>query len=190
MLDLKFIRDNKAVVKEAIKNRGYKLDIDEFIRLDEEHRKMLTELEDLRAQRNKANDEITGVMKAKGNPKEIIARMKPISQKIADFGAKVEEISQKIDKIKYIIPNIPDKSLPVGGPECNKIVKSWGEKPNFEFKPKTHTELAEILDIICFGVAAKITGSNFILYKGLGARLERALINFMLDLHTKKHGYT
>ncbi|MFA5255837.1 MAG: serine--tRNA ligase, partial [Candidatus Omnitrophota bacterium] len=93
MLDLKFIRDNKAVVKEAIKNRGYKLDIDELIRLDEEHRKILAEMEELRAQRNKANDEITGIMKAKGNPKEIIARMKPISQKIADFGAKVEEIS-------------------------------------------------------------------------------------------------
>ena len=190
MLDLKFIRDNKDIVREAIKNRGYKLDIDELIKLDEEHRRILTELEELRALRNKANDEIAAVLKVKGNPKEIIARMKPVSQKIAEFEAKVEEISQKIDKIKYIIPNIPDKSTPVGGPECNKIVKSWGKTPNFEFKPKTHIELARILDIISFGVAAKISGSNFVLYKGLGARLERALINFMLDLHTKKHGYT
>ncbi len=190
MLDLKFIRDNKEIVKEAINNRGYKLDIDEFLNLDEEHRKILVEVEDLRAQRNKANDEVATILKAKGNPKEIIAKMKPISQKISDFEAKVEEISQKIDKIKYIIPNLPDKSLPVGGPECNKIVKSWGKTPNLGFKAKTHIELAEILDIICFGIGAKITGSNFILYKGLGARLERALINFMLDLHTKKHGYT
>jgi seryl-tRNA synthetase len=190
MLDLKFIRDNKDVVKEAIKNRGYKLDIDELIKLDEEHRRILTELEDLRALRNKANDEVAAVLKAKGNPKEVIARMKPVSQKIADFEIKVEEISQKVDKIKYIIPNIPDKSIPIGGPECNKIVKSWGKKPSFDFVPKTHIELAGLLDIISFGVAAKISGSNFILYKGLGARLERALINFMLDLHTKKHGYT
>ncbi len=190
MLDLKFIRENKDIVKEAIRNRGYKLDIDEFLKLDEEHRKLLIEVENLRARRNKANDEIAAIMKVKGNPKEIIAKMKPISQKIADFEAKVEEISQKIDKIKYRIPNIPDKSLSIGGPECNKIVKSWGKTPNFGFRPKTHIELAEMLDIICFGVAAKITGSNFILYKGSGARLERALINFMLDLHTKEHGYT
>ncbi|MDP3729952.1 MAG: serine--tRNA ligase [Candidatus Omnitrophota bacterium] len=190
MLDLKFIRDNKDIVKESIKNRGYKLDIDEFLKLDEEHRKILVEVEYLRSRRNKANDEIAAILKAKGNPKEIIAKIKPTSQKIAYFEAKVEELSQKIDKIKYIIPNIPDKSLPVGGPESNKIVKSWGKAPNFDFQPKTHIELAGILDIISFGVAAKITGSNFILYKGLGARLERALINFMLDLHTKKHGYT
>ncbi|MDP2928878.1 MAG: serine--tRNA ligase, partial [Candidatus Omnitrophota bacterium] len=189
MLDLKFIRDNKDIVREAIKNRGYKLDIDELIKLDEEHRRILTELEELRALRNKANDEIAAVLKVKGNPKENIARMKPVSQKIADFEVKVEEISQKIDKIKYIVPNIPDKSIPIGGPECNKIVKSWGKRPSFDFTPKTHIELAGILDIISFGVAAKISGSNFILYKGLGARLERALINFMLDLHTKKHGY-
>jgi len=116
--------------------------------------------------------------------------MKPVSQKIVDLETKVEDISQKIAKITYIIPNIPDKSIPIGGPENNKIVKSWGKNPNFDFNPKSHIELAEALDIICFGIAAKITGSNFILYKGLGARLERALINFMLDMHTKKHGYT
>ena len=190
MLDLKFIRDNKDLVKEAIKNRGMKLDIDELLKLDEEHRKMLVEVEELRSRRNKANDEITAAMKAKKNPKEIIDRMKPVSQKIADFEIKVEEISQKIDKIKYIIPNIPDKSIPVGGPENNKIVKSWGKNPSFDFNPKNHIELAETLDIISFGTAAKISGSNFVLYKGLGARLERALINFMLDMHTKKHGYT
>lgn len=190
MLDLKFIRDNKTIVQEAIKNRGYKLDIDELLKLDEEHRKILTQVEELRSQRNKANDEITAVMKVKGNPKEIIAKMKPISQKIADFEAKVDEIIKKIDKIKYIIPNIPDKSIPVGDQECNKIVKSWGKNPYFDFNPRSHIELSELLDIISFGIAAKISGSNFVLYKGLGARLERALINFMLDLHTKKHGYT
>jgi seryl-tRNA synthetase len=129
-------------------------------------------------------------MKAKKNPKEIIDKMKPISQKISSFEAEVEEISQKIDQFRYIIPNIPHKSIPVGGPENNKIVKSWGKNPSFDFNPRSHIELAELLDIISFGTAAKITGSNFVLFKGLGARLERALINFMLDMHTKKHGYT
>jgi len=190
MLDLKFIRDNKDLVKESIKNRGYKLDIDELLKLDEEYRKLLSEVEELRSKRNKANDEIAAAIKAKKNPKEIIDSMKPISQKVVDLEAKVEDIRQKIAKITYIIPNIPDKSIPIGGPENNKIVKSWGKNPNFDFNPKSHIDLAEALDIICFGVAAKITGSNFILYKGLGARLERALINFMLDMHTKKHGYT
>jgi len=190
MLDLKFIRDNKEVVKESIKNRGYKLDIDELLKWDEEHRKLLVEIEELRSKRNKANDDITAAIKAKKNPKEIIEKMKPLSQKIAVLEPKVEELCQKIDKIMYLIPNIPDKSIPVGGPENNKIVKSWGKNPNFDFNPKTHIELAEALDIISFGAAAKISGSNFVLYKGLGARLERALINFMLDMHTKKHGYT
>ncbi len=190
MLDLKFIRENKDVIKKAIKDRGLKLDIDELLKLDEEHRKLLLEAEALRAKRNKANDEITAFMKAKKNPKELIDKIKSVSQKIADFDKKVEEISQKIDKFMYIIPNIPDKSVPKGGPEANKIVKSWGKTPTFDFNPRSHIELVEILKIISFGTASKITGSNFVLYMGLGARLERALINFMLDLHTKKHGYT
>lgn len=190
MLDLKFIRDNSDIVKESIKNRNLKLDIDELLKFDEEHRKLLSEVEELRSQRNKANDEVAAAMKAKKNPKDIIDKMKPISQKIADFEAKVEELSKKIAKIVYTIPNIPDKSIPVGGPENNKIVKSWGKNPNFDFNPKNHIELAEYLDIINFGTAAKITGSNFVLFKGLGARLERALINFMLDIHINKHGYT
>ncbi|MFH0764026.1 MAG: serine--tRNA ligase [Candidatus Omnitrophota bacterium] len=189
MLDLKFIRENKDKVKEALKSRNLKIDIDELIRLDEERRKLLVEVEALKAERNKANDEITGLMKEKKNPKEIIAKMKVVSQKIGDFDKKVGEIDQKITNFVYTIPNIPDKSIPVGGPECNKIVKSWGKTPTFDFNPKNHIELAESLGIISFGAASKITGSNFVLFMGLGARLERALINFMLDLHTKKHGY-
>ena len=190
MLDLKFIRDNSELVKEGMKNRNLKIDIDELLRLDEEHRKALSEAEELKARRNKANDEISLILKEKKNPKELIEKMKSVSQKIAEFDKKMEEISKKIDVFRYSIPNIPDKSLPIGGPENNKIVRSWGKNPTFDFKPKTHIEIAESLDIISFGVAAKISGSNFTLFKGLGARLERALINFMLDLHTKKHGYT
>ena len=190
MLDLKFIRENKDIVKEAIKNRGQKLDIDELLKLDEDRRKLLVEVETLKADRNKANDQISALMKTKKNPKDIISKMKVVSQKIADFDIKVEEIDEKIAKFVYIIPNIPDKSIPIGGPEENKIVRSWGKTPTFDFNPKNHLELCEILGIISFGLASKISGSNFVLYMGMGARLERALINFMLDLHTKKHGYT
>ena len=189
MLDIKFIRDNKDLVKEAIKKRGMKLDIDEFLTLDEEKRRLLLEVEELKHQRNKANDEITTFMKEKKNPKELIDRMKVVSQKITILDKKVEELDTKLANFTYIIPNIPDKSIPVGGPESNKIVKSWGTIPKFDFKPRTHLELSELLGIISFGISAKITGSGFACFLGLGARLERALINFMLDLHTKKHGY-
>jgi seryl-tRNA synthetase len=189
MLDLKFIRDNRDLVKEGLKNKNSNINIDEVIAIDEERRKLMVEVETLKAQRNKANDEISAAMKAKKNPKEIIDGMKVVSQKIAEFDKKVGEFDEKLAKFVYIIPNLPDKSIPVGGPEANKIVRSWGKNPVFDFQPKTHVEIAEDLGIISLGIATKITGSNFILYMGQGARLERALINFMLDLHTKKHGY-
>ena len=189
MLDIKFIRDNKELVKEAIKNRRMDLDIDGFISLDEEKRILLIESEDLKHQRNNANDEITAIMKAKKNPKELIDKMKVVSQKIAVLDAKVEEVDKKLANFIYLIPNIPDKSIPIGGPESNKIVKSLGEIPKFAFKPRTHIELSELLGIISFGISAKISGHGFACFLGAGARLERALINFMLDLHTKKHGY-
>ncbi|MFH1189826.1 MAG: serine--tRNA ligase [Candidatus Omnitrophota bacterium] len=189
MLDIKFIRDNRELVKEGVKNKGVKIDIDELLAIDESYRKILMEVETLKAERNKANNEISALMKEKKNAKAIIDKMKAVSQKIAVLDSKVGEEEQKLAKFIYIIPNLPDKSVPIGGPDANKIVKSWGENPKFSFKPKTHIQIAEILDIISFGIAAKITGSNFVLYMGAGARLERALINFMLDLHTKKHGY-
>ena len=189
MLDIKFIRENRDLVKEGIKNKGQKIDIDELLSLDEERRKVLTEVEALKAERNKANDAISALMKEKRNPKEIIEKMKTVSQKIANLDRKVDELDQNIEKLIYVIPNLADKSVPIGSPEANKIVKTWGKNPEFGFKPKTHMEIAEILGIISFGIAAKITGSNFVLFTGPGARLERALINFMLDLHTKKHDY-
>lgn len=189
MLDIKFIRENRDLVKESIKNKGQNIDIDELLTIDENYRKILMEVEALKAERNKANNEISALMKEKKNPKVIIEKMKAVSQKIADLDSKVGDEEQKLAKFIYIIPNLPDKSVPVGGLEANKVVKSWGENPKFNFKPKTHMEISELLGIISFGVAAKITGSNFVLFTGPGARLERALINFMLDLHTKQHGY-
>ena len=135
MLDIKFIRENRGQVKEGVKNKGQKVDIDELLTIDEERRKLLIEVEALKAERNKANNEISALMKVKKNPKEIIGKMKAVSQKIADLDTKVGELDQKLEKMIYIIPNLPDKSVPIGGPEANKLIRSWGETPKFSFKP-------------------------------------------------------
>jgi seryl-tRNA synthetase len=191
MLDLKFIRENPEIIKKSLKDRFMEVDIDSFLRLDEERRAIIKETEGLKHKRNKASKEIGALMK-KG--KEVEARKKDmgaLSQKIKDLDAKVERISKEIADFLYNIPNIPHKSVPCGKDEqANKVIREWGKRKSFNFKPQNHLALAEHLDIIDFARGAKITGSNFPLYKKDGARLERALINFMLDLHTKKHGYT
>jgi seryl-tRNA synthetase len=191
MLDIKFIRENPDKVKKAISDRGQKLDLDELLGLDKERRKLLIEVEQIKNKRNVVSDEIGRMLKEKKDAKEKIAEMKVVSQKIDEIDKKVGDIDQKIEKIVYIIPNIPHSSIPIGQDAShNKMVKEWGNMPKFDFKPKDHTELAGLLDIIDLPRATKITGPAFVLYKGMGARLERGLINFMLDLHTKKHGYT
>ena len=182
MLDIKFIRENPDIVKKSIKDRGMKFDLKEFLDLDRDKRKMLIEAEALKAEKNKASKG------GKPDP-EIIAKMKAISQKISDLDTKVGEIDQKIGTLVLNIPNIPHKSIPIGSPEANKEVRKWGKVPKFDFKPKSHIELGQNLDILDFSRSSKISGSGFCLFKGLGALLERALINFMLDLHTKEHGY-
>jgi len=190
MLDIKFIRENLDTVKKSIENRNLKLDLDNLVKLDDSRRKILSGLENLRAQKNKANDEISALLKAKKDAKARIASMKKTAEETGELEDKLKEINVELDKLLLVIPNIPHSSIPVGDASCKKMVRSWGELPKFDFKPVSHIELSQHLDIIDFARATKITGSNFILYKGWGARLERALINFMLDLHTKKHGYT
>jgi len=190
MLDLKFIRENQELIKQSLKDRNSRVDLDTLVKLDDFRRKNLLELEDLRAQRNKINDEVSFLLKEKKDALAKIASMKEISQRIGSLEKELKEIDIDLDKLVLNIPNIPHPSIPRGSAANNKVVRSWGEAPKFDFKPRTHIDLAQGLDIIDFGRAAKITGSNWILYKGWGARLERALINFMLDLHTQKHGYT
>jgi seryl-tRNA synthetase len=190
MLDIKFIRENLDLVKDSLKARGLKLELDNLLKLDDSRRKALNEVEELRAEKNKANDEISALLKAKKDAKQKIASMKKIAERIDTLEAELKGINAQLDKLLLVIPNIAHASIPVGDASRKKIVRSWGELPKFDFKPVTHMELSQHLDIIDFGRATKISGSNFILYKGWGARLERALINFMLDLHTKKHGYT
>ncbi len=190
MLDLKFIRENADLVKKALVDRNSKLNLDNLIITDDSRRKILSELEDFRALKNKANDEISVLLKEKKDPKEKISSMKEISGKIDTFESSLKELQKELDAVLLTIPNIPHASLPRGDALNNQVVRSWGEKRQFDFTPLSHIELSQNLDIIDFNRAAKLTGSNFILYKGWGARLERALINFMLDLHTKEHGYT
>jgi seryl-tRNA synthetase len=190
MLDIKFIRENQDLVKQSLVNRNLKIDLAGLIKVDDSRRSILSELEVLRAQRNKANDEIGALLKEKKDAKEKIASMKEVSAKISQLESELKVLDAQVDSLLLTIPNVPHSSVPVGDPTKNLIVRTWGEPKRLDFKPATHIDLAQNLDIIDFNRATKITGSNFILFKGFGARLERALINFMLDLHTKKHGYT
>lgn len=190
MLDLRFIRENVDLVKQALCDRNSKINLDDFIKLDDSRRKILSELEEYRAQKNKANDEITALLKEKKDPKEKIASMKDISAKIGSLEGELKNAQKEVDAMLLTIPNIPHPSIPRGDPSNNKVVRVWGEQKKFDFTPLNHIDLSQNLDIIDFNRAAKLTGSNFILYKGWGAKLERALINFMLDVHTRKHGYT
>ncbi|MFH1414453.1 MAG: serine--tRNA ligase [Candidatus Omnitrophota bacterium] len=189
MLDIKFIRENLDLVKKSLKNRGSKIDLDSLIKIDDSRRKSLGEMETLRAERNKANDEISGLLKEKKDAKDKIASMKTISEKINKLEGQLKEFSGELNELLLNIPNVHHSSIPIGDATKKQNVRSWGELREFDFKPLSHVELSQHLDIIDFNRATKISSSNFILYKGWGARLERALINFMLDLHTKKHGY-
>ncbi|MBU1062422.1 MAG: serine--tRNA ligase, partial [Candidatus Omnitrophica bacterium] len=182
MLDIKFIRENPDIVRKSIKDRGLKFELGQVLNLDTDKRKVLVEVEGLKAERNRVSKQ------GKPNP-DIIEKMKSISQKIGDLDKKVVEIDKKLGILMLNIPNITHNSIPVGSPKENKVVRKWGQIRKFDFKPKDHIELGEELDILDFPRSSKISGSGFCLFKGFGAQLERALINFMLDLHTKEHNY-
>jgi seryl-tRNA synthetase len=191
MLDLKLIREQTGEVKDGLKKKGVNVkDIDALLALDSERRILLQEGDVLKAKRNKANDEISAAKKA-GKPAEaLIGDMKMISQKIGEIDSQVGDIDNKIAIITVNIPNIPDKSVPEGiGNKGNKTVREWGKTPKFAFKPKDHIELGTTLGWLSFERATKLAGSGFAFFQNDGARLVRALMSLMLDLHTKKHGY-
>ncbi len=190
MLDLKFIKDHPDQVLKGVKSKGVDLRLEDLLAHDETRRQYLQESETLKHERNKANDEISALKRAGKDAAPRIEAMKSISQKISCLDIKVGEIEQKIHNFLLGIPNIPHESVPLGSPQNNRIVKEWGVKPAFSFTPKMHIELGERLGYFSFVRSSKISGSGFTLFTGPGARLERALINFMLDLHTSKHGYT
>ena len=190
MLDLKFIRENSDLVKKSLKNRNVYLNIDSVLNLDEKRRILIKEVDDLRFRHKKENKEIPELKKKGENIDVKLKELKELSGKISSIEKILREIEDELKNLLLNIPNIPHDSVPVG-PDAsfNKVVKEWGDIKEFKFKPKTHIEIGEKLDIIDFSRATKISGSNFILFKGLGARLVRVLMNFMLDLHTQKHGY-
>jgi len=190
MLDVRFIRENFELVKEAIKNKGEKLSIDNFLELDSKRRKIISEVDQLKHKRNQVSEEIGRLKKENKDAQDLINEMKKVSDRIKTLDSGIQNIEKEIYDIIIKIPNIPHPSVPVGDESHNKLIKNWGELPEFDFTPKDHLELGKELDIIDFQRASKITGGGFALYKGLGAQLERALINFMLDLHINKHGYT
>ena len=189
MFDIKLLREDLGYVKKGLSAKNTTVDLEEIVELDQKRRSALQQLEEMRSRQNAANDEISQVIKAKKDPKEKIAAMKKISSEISMLEPEVKTFEEKIASILIKLPNLPHPSVPVGGPDQNRVVRSWGQPKKQMFKAKTHIELAEDLDIIDFKRATKISGSNFILFKGPGARLERALLNFMLDLHVQEHGY-
>lgn len=191
MLDIKFVTENIDFVQKALSKRGQRIDFSGFIELAAERKKLLMLGDELRHKRNSVSDEI-GKLKSEGKgTDQLISEMKEVSDKIKDLEAKTREIENSLSNLLLIVPNIPHSSIPEGkDSNDNKEIRRYGEPPQFDFKPGSHWEIGESLDILDFERAAKIAGSRFVLYKGIGARLERALINFMLDLHTKEHGYT
>ena len=191
MLDLRFIRTNLDKVKDMLNKRGYELDMSKFEELDKKRREMITEIESLRAKRNEINDQVSKRRKKGEDISELIDQMKTISSKIKEKEKELPKIEEEFNNFLLQIPNIPHESVPIGKDENdNQVVRYWGKKPEFSFKPLPHWEIGERLGILDFKRAAKLSGSRFALYKGAGAKLERALINFMLDIHTKEHGYT
>jgi seryl-tRNA synthetase len=194
MLDLKFVRDNPEAVKAGLRRRGVDLDLAEFLALDEKRRTAQQEVEDLRRKRNDVSEEI-GRLKKSGLPADdLVVQMRSVGDAIAQLESAMRDAEDSQRTFLLNVPNIPHASVPEGGDENSNVeVKRWSpqgtEPPTMLFTPKPHWDLAEYLDIIDFDRAAKITGARFALYKGMGARLERALSNFMLDLHTSEHGY-
>lgn len=189
MLDLRFIRENLEQVKAGVEAKRVKIDWERFIKLDSDRRALIVEIDDLKAKKNAANEEIGLMRQKKLDPAMMIASMKTIAAQIDAMEPMIKKTEEEMQQIVLMIPNLPHTSVPVGSPESNKEISRYGVLPHFDFKPKTHIEIAEELDIIDFKRGTKLSGSNFILYKDMGARLERALYNFMLDLHTSAHGY-
>lgn len=191
MLDLKFVRENLDKVAEAMKNRHTEVDLDAFRKLDQERRDLLQEVEADKSMRNSVSAEISKMKKNGEDASEKILSMRTLGDKIAETDKKLKEVEQGLRDIMLTIPNMPDASVPVGKDDTENLeVRKWGEPTHFDFEPKAHWDLGEDLGILDSNRAAKVSGGRFYYYLGLGARLERAVYNFMLDQHTQKDGYT
>jgi seryl-tRNA synthetase len=191
MHDLSYFREHLDVFADMASKRGVTLDLDGFRALDKERRELITATEQLKAQRNKANDEIARLKKAKENADMLLAEMKQVSDRIKSADERIAQLDAKQRDLLLTIPNAPHVSVPVGHSAAENVeVRRWGSPPKFDFTPKPHWEVGERAGILDLAAATKITGARFAIYKCWGARLERALANFFLDVHTREHGYT
>jgi seryl-tRNA synthetase len=204
MLDIKFIRQNRSLVEKSIKDRGLEINLSPILELSDNRRRLLAEIENLRAVRNKNSEQIGKLMRQVSKAKkegssasqfqseieELKTATSKIGNQIDSLASQIKPIEEKLHQLLLTIPNVANSSVPVGPDETyNQEVRSWGEKRRFNFKPKPHWDLGKELGILDFARAGKIAGARFTLYLGKAAKLERALINFMLDLHTNSHGY-
>lgn len=191
MLDIKVLRANFEEVKAKLQHRGEDLsDLGKFEDLDKRRRELIVETEQLKSRRNEVSQQVALLKREKQNADHLITEMREVGDKIKVLDTELRDVEENLEQLLLNIPNIPHESVPVGDTEDDNIVaRKWGELPAFDFEPKPHWEIAEQLGILDFERAGKVTGSRFVFYKGLGARLERALFNFMLDLHTEEHGY-
>jgi seryl-tRNA synthetase len=191
MLDIKYLRQNMDFIVGKMRERGQEMNMERFIALDARRRDIIQEVEGLRSERNTVSKQIGERKKNGEDATEIIARMGDVSSRIKELDETLKQTDEDLQAILMTIPNLPHVSVVCGkGAEDNPVIRVWGEKPTFPFTPRPHWEIGEELNILDFTRGAKITGARFTLYRGLGARLERAIINFMLDLHTGEHGYT
>lgn len=190
MLEIKFVRQNLSEVQKALSTRGDTANLETFISCDEKRRQVLLEIEELRHRRNVVSDQIAEMKKKGEDTESLVAEMREVSGRIKGLEKSLAEHEEAVNKIIMELPNIPHSSVPVGKDESeNPVLKQVGDRPDFGFEPKPHWTLGENLGILDFERASVITGARFPLYMGAGAKLERALINFMLDIHTREHGY-
>ncbi|WP_366161696.1 serine--tRNA ligase [Bacillus infantis] len=191
MLDIKYLRSNFEEVKNRLQHRGEDLgDLGKFEDLDVRRRELIMETEQLKSRRNEVSQQVAVLKREKKDADSLIAEMREVGDKIKAFDEELRTVEESLDSLLMSIPNIPHESVPVGETEDDNVeARKWGNVRDFSFEPKPHWDVATDLDILDFERAGKVTGSRFVFYKGLGARLERALFNFMLDLHTEEHGY-
>jgi len=191
MLDVKYLRANFEEVKQRLQHRGEDLtDFGKFESLDVKRRELLVETETLKGKRNEVSQKIALLKKEKKDADQLIVEMREVGDKIKALDEELRAVEETLDNLLMSIPNLPHESVPVGETEDDNVeIRQWGELPEFAFEPKPHWDIADELKIIDFERAGKVTGSRFAFYKGLGARLERALISFMMDLHADEHGY-
>ncbi|MEQ7808106.1 serine--tRNA ligase [Priestia megaterium] len=191
MLDLKFLRANFNEVKEKLKFRGEDLtDLSRFEELDAKRRELIAQTEELKSKRNEVSQQIAQLKREKQDADHLIVEMREVGDRVKQLDEELRSVEEELELLLLSIPNVPHESTPVGETEDDNVeVRKWGEIKQFNFEPKPHWDLGTDLNILDFERASKVTGSRFVFYKGLGARLERALINFMMDLHMDEHGY-